>query len=918
MRRLLRLLALVIVPVVVFAGQAPAPATAKDQLPPLIDRQLFFGDPEISGAQISPDGRFISFLKPYRGERNIYVKGVDEPFEAARPITADERPVPGYFWSRDGKYVLYVQDKGGNENFHVYAVDPTAPPETDTGVPSARDLTPVEGVAAAIYSVPEKTPETMIVGLNDREPAYHDVYRVNIATGERTLLIENTQKVAQYFFDLEGNPRLAMRQDDEGGTEIFRVDGKDLVPIYSCTYEENVYPIRFTKDGSRVYMETDKGSDVDLSRLLLLDPATGKTELVESDPEKQVDFGGAVFNDATDELIATYYIGDRVRVYPRDEQTKKDLELIRKKLPDGEPGIGSATRDWKLQIVSVRRDVDPGSVYLYHRDKGTFDLLYRSRPDLPSESLAPMKAVRYKARDGLEIPGYLTLPKGVEAKNLPTVIYPHGGPWYRDRWGYEPYAQFLANRGYAVLQINFRGSTGYGKHFLNAGNHEWGTGAMQHDITDGVRYLIDRGIADPERIGIFGGSYGGYATLAGVTFTPDLYTCAVPYVAPSNIVTLIESFPAYWRPYLKGTWFKRVGDPEVAADREDMLARSPINFVDRIHVPLLVVHGHNDPRVKQAESDRIVIALRDKGMPVEYLVAPDEGHGFRAPGNRMALAAAMEKFLAAHLGGRYQETMTDETAADLAAISVDVNTVKAPEASAGVDAEAAKTAPLPTGDGASIRPATLQYKASLETAGQKLDLEVSRTVEAASLDGTDCWRITDQAKTPMGNSTDVFEADKRTLLPIHRKAEGMGSMDLRYGARAVTGSMGAGGRTMDVNVALEAPVLGDGPGLSLLLAGLPLTEGYSTTLRIFDSMTQKVRPMKLEVTGTEDTQVTAGTFPTWIVVLTPLDGDEGGTSDMRLMRDLPHHEVRSEVKLPAMMGGGSMTTELEATGSSGE
>ena len=680
MRRLLRFLVLVFVPVMLLPG--PAPAAAKDQLPPLVDRQLFFGDPQIAGAQISPDGRYISFLKPYKGERNVYVKGVDEPFEAARPITADERPVPGYFWSRDGKYVLYVQDKGGNENFHVYAVDPASPPETDTGVPPARDLTPVEGVAAAIYSVPERTPGTMIVGLNDRDPAYHDVYRVDIATGERTLLIENTQKVAQYFFDLDGNPRLAMRQDEEGGTQIYRVDGGDLAPIYSCTYLENVNPVRFTKDGTRVYMETDKGRDVDLSRLVLLDPADGSTKLVESDPEKQVDFGGAVFSDLTDELIATVYVGDRVRVYPKDDQTKKDLALFRKNFPDGEPGFGSSTHDMKLQIVSVQSDVDPGSVYLYHRDTGAFDLLYRSRPDLPSANLAHMKPLRYRARDGLMIPAYLTLPAGVEARNLPVVIYPHGGPWYRDHWGYEPYAQFLANRGYAVLQINFRGSTGYGKHFLNAGNHEWGTGAMQNDITDGVRYLIDQGIADPKRIGIFGGSYGGYATLAGVTFTPDLYACGVPYVAPSNIVTLIESFPAYWRPFLKGSWFMRVGDPEIPADREDLLARSPINFVDRIHVPLLVVHGANDPRVKQVESDRIVAALRDKGMPVEYLVAPDEGHGFRAPGNRMALAAAMEKFLAAHLGGRYQEAMSAETAADLAAITVDVSTVKAAEAPA--------------------------------------------------------------------------------------------------------------------------------------------------------------------------------------------------------------------------------------------
>jgi dipeptidyl aminopeptidase/acylaminoacyl peptidase len=288
-----------------------------------------------------------------------------------------------------------------------------------------------------------------------------------------------------------------------------------------------------------------------------------------------------------------------------------------------------------------------------------------------------MKPIRYRARDGLEIPAYLTLPRGVEAKNLPVVVHPHGGPWARDGWGYDPYAQFLANRGYAVLQMNFRGSTGYGKHFLNAGDHEWGTGAMQNDITDGVKYLIDQGIADPDRVAIFGGSYGGYATLAGVAFTPDLYACAIPYVAPSNLITLVESFPAYWRPWLEGSWFKRVGDPDVEADRLDMIERSPLFKADAIKCPLLVVHGANDPRVKQHESDQIVVALRTKGKDVEYIVAPDEGHGFRAPENRKALAVAMERFLSKHLGGRLQEDVPADTAERLGEITVDVTQVEA-------------------------------------------------------------------------------------------------------------------------------------------------------------------------------------------------------------------------------------------------
>ncbi|HET9233372.1 MAG TPA: prolyl oligopeptidase family serine peptidase, partial [Candidatus Eisenbacteria bacterium] len=518
-----------------------APRAGAD-LPPIVDRQLFFGDPQISAAQLSPNGEYIAFIKPYKDERNVWVKKRTDAFDAAHPVTADDRPVAGYFWSEDSKHILYVQDKGGNENYHVYAVDHAAPAEAATGVPAARDLTPLENIRAAIYAVPEKTPNTIIIGLNDRDATYHDVYTVDIATGERKLLIKNEQKVGSWVFDRDGKLRLAYRQMEDGGNEILRVDGNTLTQIYSVTYLESAYPIAFNKDQTQIYIQTNKG-DVDLSQLEILDIATGKTTFVEKDPENEVDFGVAVFSDKTDELIATAYVGDRRRIYPKNKEIQRDLDLMKKKLPDGEFDVTSTTEDEKFFLVAVHSDVDPGSVYLYDRTKGEFTLQYRSRPDLPSEHLAQMKPVKYTARDGLTIHAYLTLPKGVPAKNLPVIIHPHGGPWARDDWGYDAYAQFLANRGYAVFQPNFRASSGYGKKFLNAGNHEWGTGAMQHDLTDGVAYLIKEGIADPKRVAIFGGSYGGYATLAGVAYTPDLYACGIPYVAPSSLVTLIESFP---------------------------------------------------------------------------------------------------------------------------------------------------------------------------------------------------------------------------------------------------------------------------------------------------------------------------------------------------------------------------------------
>lgn len=651
-------------------------------LPPLLDRELFFGDPEISGAQLSPDGAWMSFLKPYNGARNIWVKAADEPFAAARPVTADERPVPGYFWSRDSRNLLYVQDKGGDENFHVWAVDPAAAPEPDKGVPPCRDLTPVDGVRAQIYSVPKANPDLIIVGLNDRDPRYHDIYRVDIPSGERVLLRENDEEVGAWVFDNEGELRLAYRQMQGGGGEILRVDLQGLVQIASWTYEEEFNPVGFHPDRTRCYVTTNRG-DADLEQLMLMDVASGTCEFVEKDPLDEVDFGGAVFHPGTDELLATFYVGDKARVYPQNEAAAKFWSNLKQALPEGEIGISTISDDMTKVLCSVSSDVDPGSVYLFDAATGKATLQYRSRPELPSEHLAPMKPVSFTARDGMTIHGYLTLPRGKEAKDLPVVMYIHGGPWARDYWGYEPYCQFLANRGYAVMQVNYRSSSGYGKTYSNAGNREWGIGAMQHDVTDAVQYLIAEGIADPAKVAIFGGSYGGYATLAGVTFTPDLYACGIPYVGPSNLITLIESFPEYWKPFLEGSWYKKVGNPDVESDRQDLIARSPLFHCDQIKVPLLVVHGANDPRVKQHESDQIVVALRQKGKAVEYIVAPDEGHGFRAPDNRKALAVAMEKFLAKQLGGRFQEDVRPETQKTLDEITVDVGTVVVSEPGEG-------------------------------------------------------------------------------------------------------------------------------------------------------------------------------------------------------------------------------------------
>ncbi|HVF28648.1 MAG TPA: prolyl oligopeptidase family serine peptidase, partial [Pyrinomonadaceae bacterium] len=529
-------------------------SSAQNGLPPLIDREIFFGNPEIAGAQISPDGKYIAFRKPHKDTMNIWVKRADEPFERARLITNEaKRPIRSYFWSRDGKYILFVNDFGGDENFNVYAVDPAG-----AEVAAARNLSDMKKVRAVIYEVPRNEPDTIYVGLNDRDARWHDLYRLRVSSGERQLIKQNTDRFDGYQFDNAGNLRLATRIPESGDTELLRLDadGK-ATKVYSCNVFETCYPVRFHKDNRRVYMVTNKG-DVDLIRLVLLDPETGKEEAVESDPMNRVDFGSARFSDVTDEIIYTAYDDDKPRTYFKDKAYDADYKSLQKQLPNKEIAFGSSTRDEMVWMVTAWSDTEPGETYLFDRKSKKLTKQYRVRQRLPREHLAEMRIVRYKSSDGMEIPAYLTLPKGVPAKNLPTIINPHGGPWGRDTWGYRSYAQFAANRGYAVLQPNFRASTGFGKKFLDAGNNQWGD-KMQDDLTYGVKYLIAEGIADPKRVGIWGGSYGGYATLAGITFTPDLYAAAVAEVAPSNLITLLETMPPYWEAG-RVRLYKRMGD----------------------------------------------------------------------------------------------------------------------------------------------------------------------------------------------------------------------------------------------------------------------------------------------------------------------------------------------------------------------
>ena len=652
-------------------GALATPALA--QQPPLVDRQAFFGEVQISGAQISPDGRYISFLKPYKGVRNIWVKKAGEPFSAARPLSADpSRPIREYFWSRDSRYVLYAQDHAGDENFNIYAIDPAAAPDPATGVPPTRALTDLQKVRVQIYAVPKTKPDILYIGLNDRDPRYHDLYQLRLSTGAKTLLRQNTEQIADWSFDNAGELRLATRTTPAGDTEILRVDRAGFKTIYTCTVLEDCGDTGFDASNTHAYVITNKG-DLNLSELASLDMATGVTTKIESDPLGKVDFGDLITSEVDYRILATQYEYARQRIYPHDAAFERDYRWLQSKVPGMDIAFGARSADENLWIVTAHDDVEPGAVYLWNRAAGTLDLQYRVREELPRAALSSRQPITYTSSDGLEIPAYLTLPRGLDPKNLPLVVVPHGGPWARDSFGYDTFAEFLANRGYAVLQPNFRGSTGYGKAFLNAGNGEWGR-KMQDDLTWGVKALVAQGIADPKRVGIFGGSYGGYATLAGVAFTPDVYAAAVAYVAPSNLITLLDAIPPYWEAGRK-QMYTRMADPTTAAGKALLVAESPLTQAKAIKTPLMVVQGANDPRVNVRESNQIVAAVRDNGKPVEYLIAPDEGHGFARPINNLALVTEMEKFFARYLGGRYQAEVPADVAAQLKILVVDPKTV---------------------------------------------------------------------------------------------------------------------------------------------------------------------------------------------------------------------------------------------------
>ena len=864
------------------------PSMLNAQTTPLIDRELFFGNPEISGGQLSPDGSFISFLKEYEGIMNIWVKRFDDPFESARPLTDSKRPLYGYAWTEDGRYILYVKDNDGDENINVFLVDP-ADQRSGKTPPTSRNLTPMNEVTAQIYHVSRLDPELLFIGLNDRDKAWHDLYSLKLSTGELNRIYTNDDRITGYDFDWNDQLRLLTRTDEKGNSSILRNDQGRLTEIYQTSVTESAYPAGWDENNEKFYLVTNKG-DLNLSALYLMDPISQEFTLVESDPENRVDFGGLRLDRNTRKIISTSYTDDRSRIYWRDQQWQANYEFLKRQFEGREVSFQSATKDYSKFLIAVWGDKYAAESWFFDATTKTLIHQYTPRPELKKveEYLAPMTPVRYPSSDGLEIPAYLTTPIGVEAKALPVVVLVHGGPkGPRDFWGYDAQAQFLANRGYAVLQPNFRASGGYGKAFLNAGDLQWGK-LMQDDLTWGVQYLINEGIADPKKVAIMGGSYGGYATLAGLAFTPDLYACGVDIVGPSNLFTLLESVPAYWEA-AKAYLYGMVGDPTTPEGEKRIREASPLFSAENIKKPLLIIQGANDPRVKQAEADQIVIALRDKGQPVPYILADDEGHGFAKPVNNMAMYAAVERFLADHIGGRYQTEMPMNVNDRLREMTVDINTVTY---EALTEAEATPTLQLTH---TNWKEGSFNYDAVISVQGQQINTTTLRSVTKKGARTV----VKEVTQSPQGEGIDEVTFDENHK-PIARQITQMGQqIRIEYNDSEV--KLNVSGNEMAMNY--QGALLADGPGTDLLIGSLPLQKGYTVVVNIPDMSTMKAKKATLTVEGEENV---AGVD---CFVVRVVNNENKNDVSSYWISMASRMSVRSEQVIPAM-GNAEVVTQL--------
>jgi dipeptidyl aminopeptidase/acylaminoacyl peptidase len=638
-------------------AQTPTAAEAVAGVP-VIPRTALFGNPEKTQARLSPDGKYVSFIAPKDGVLNVWVGPRSDPSTAKAMTNDTKRGIRLHFWAYDNRHVLYIQDQDGDENFHLYATDVT------TG--TTRDLTPYAGAKAEVVGLSWKKPGSVAVGLNDRVPEWFDLWEVNIATGKRTLIEENTREFAGFDVDLDLKPKLALKNLAEGG-EIFRRSGGKWVSLLKYGQQDSLTTATIGVEASGASALMLSSVERDKSALVRVNIANGKQTVLGASEQADVE---SVWTDPRSRAPQAYtvnYLKPEIGVLIKAVQ--KDVDLLTRELGDGFV-LTSRTLDDSLWTVATDDPLAPSSVYLYERKTGKLTKLFDTRPALEKSPLVPMQALELKARDGLTLVSYLSLPPGSDANGdgvpdapVPLVLNVHGGPWARDGYGFDTEHQWLANRGYAVLAVNFRSSTGFGKSFVNAGDKEWGA-KMHEDLLDAVDWAVKNKITTADKVAIYGGSYGGYATLAGLTFTPDTFACGVDIVGPSNLQTLLASIPPYWKAFFE-EFATRIGDPRTDEGKKLLEERSPLSKVDAIKKPLLIAQGANDPRVKQAESDQIVAAMKEKNIPVTYVLYPDEGHGFARPQNRTSFYAIAEGFLSQCLGGRYEPVGLDFRGAEL-------------------------------------------------------------------------------------------------------------------------------------------------------------------------------------------------------------------------------------------------------------
>jgi dipeptidyl aminopeptidase/acylaminoacyl peptidase len=639
----MRLKRSVVFSLLLFISVLPASLLAEEKFTTeLIPREVLFGNPEKSAPQISPDGNQIGYLAPVNGVLNVWIRTLGKSDD--RAVTNDtKRGIRNFTWQYDNQHILYTQDVGGDENWRLY--------QTDIASKQTKDLTPWDKVRVDLIAYEWHQPDTVLIQANKRDPKVFDIYRVDLKSGNAELDTENPGDVQGWQADNDLRVRAAQVDQPDGGS-IIRVRNDVKAPwrdLIKWGPDETFGGISgFSPDNKKLWVITSL--DVNAARIMEIDIASGQRKVIAEDP--QFDVAGAITQPKTNELQVVTFVKQRMTYDFIDPQIKADYEALQK-VRNADIGDISRSLDDKRWIVTYVSDDAPVIYYLYDRPSKKATYLFTSRPALDKYKLSAMNPIEYTARDGMKIYGYLTTPAGMDAKNLPMVLYVHGGPWARDQWGFNRYAQWLSNRGYAVLQINFRGSTGYGKQYINAGDRQW-AGAMHTDLLDGKDWAVKQGVADASKVCIMGGSYGGYATLAGVTFSPNAFACGVDIVGPSNLNTLLKTIPPYWSTLLS-TFHKRMGDSE-----QVLSPQSPLFKADQIKVPLLIGQGANDPRVNKAESDQIVQAMRKNSKDVEYYVFPDEGHGFARPTNNMAFQAAAENFLAKYLGGRAESPSAAE------------------------------------------------------------------------------------------------------------------------------------------------------------------------------------------------------------------------------------------------------------------